>query len=64
MVDLKDTEQLCKYLRSTSAFEDSKSTEAKTAVLKKLNETIVNEFVTEMSAKRVSFQNKIIFLNK
>ena len=55
MVDLKDTEQLCKYLRSTSVFDDSKSTEAKIAVLKKLNETVVKKFVTEMSKKIVSF---------
>ena len=55
VLDLKDTEQLCKYLRSTSVFDDSKSTEAKIAVLKKLNETVVKKFVTEMSKKIVSF---------
>ena len=54
-LDSLQTKQLCKHLRSTSVFEDEKSTEAKTAVLDKLNETIVKEFVKNMSKKRVSF---------
>ena len=61
---LKQTEQLCKHLRLTSVFEDEKSTEAKTAVLKKLNETIVKEFVKDISMKRVNYYKQVLVLNK
>lgn len=53
--DLQQTEKLRKHLRSTSVFEDEKSNKAKEAVLEKLNDTVVKEFVTNMSMKRVNF---------
>ena len=63
-LDSLQTKQLCKHLRSTSVFEDEKSTEDKTAVLEKLNETIVKEFVKNMSIKRVNFSKQVLYLNK
>ena len=52
--DIKLNEQLSQYLSASSVFDDEKATEAKSAVIEKLNATLVKEFVKKVSQKRVS----------